>query len=175
MKKKNKGFTLIELLVVILIIGVLAAIALPQYQVAVRKATLSKYMAIVKAMKEAEQRYFLYKGVYSMDVDELDIALPVDSSCTKTTTNTGSRYDCGNERIGIFASSNAQAGNDTIRYTQFFTAGTIAAGDFDNGDILCYYKGDISKRACHGFGNGEDIPGASNNWSYYVIRRSTSN
>jgi len=56
--KNNKGFTLVELLVVVLIVGILSAIALPQYQKAVEKANLTEALINAKAIVDASQRYF---------------------------------------------------------------------------------------------------------------------
>ncbi|MDD6152858.1 MAG: type II secretion system protein [Elusimicrobia bacterium] len=73
---KNGGFTLIELLVVVLIIGILSAVALPQYQIAVAKARMSRFLPLMRSVDAAQQTYYMANGEYSKDLHALDIELP---------------------------------------------------------------------------------------------------
>ena len=84
--KNNKGFTLIELLVVVLIIGILAAIALPQYFKAVERARASEALSIFGTIAGAQQRYYLTDGTnFSSSFEDLDIDFQNASGGTLTT------------------------------------------------------------------------------------------
>ena len=97
----NKAFTLVELLVVVLIIGILAAIAVPQYQKAVLKADLHRGIALVESLYQAQQVYALTHGDFATDIDTLDISLPLNETCEKIQTEKLSKYVCDFGTIGF--------------------------------------------------------------------------
>ena len=76
MLSNKKGFTLIELLVVVLIIGILAAVAVPQYQIAVAKSRFAILKDLVESVAQAETVYYLAHGTYTIDIEQLDIEHP---------------------------------------------------------------------------------------------------
>ncbi len=88
----KSGFTLIEMLIVVLIIGILAAIALPQYQLARDKSKFSTYQALVKTIAEAQRRYYLISGTWTGQLTDLDIELPKGTNVTLY-LGTGIIYD----------------------------------------------------------------------------------
>ncbi len=108
----QKGFTLIELLVVVLIIGILAAVAVPQYQKAVEKSRASEALIIGNKLKQAQQLRHLQTGEW--DGDNKDV-LDIDISGGEWNED-GNRYYTNNfmytiengDMVSIFRKQNCE-------------------------------------------------------------------
>ena len=85
----TKAFTLIELLVVVLVIGILAAIALPQYQKAVEKSRAAQALTLLKTVGNAFEAHHQANGEWATSFDELAVDIP----WTGTTKFTGVAQD----------------------------------------------------------------------------------
>ncbi len=75
----KQGFTLIELLVVVLIIGILASVALPQYEKAVEKSRVAGVWTMLSTLVKAGEAYkYSGKSGWNIPLDELDVALQIN-------------------------------------------------------------------------------------------------
>ena len=162
--RARSGFTLIELLVVVLIIGILSAVALPQYRAAVAKSRLSQAFVMGRALKNAEELYYMANGKYTTNLQELDIGLggPVDSSVSENY----SRNLFGNDQMAE-VSLNGYGGhpNRIHIYIKYSTERTGIVFYLDQsekkGVISCFSNKEESKSACKSMGgalshHGED-------------------
>ena len=70
---KIGGFTLIELLVVVLIVGILAAIALPQYEKAVEKSRATEALTNLRTIVRSMQLYRMANGQVTQKIEDLDV------------------------------------------------------------------------------------------------------
>ena len=72
----SRGFTLVELAVVIIIIGVLAAFAVPRFLDSVERSKAAESFNYLSAVRAAQERYQVQQGTYADAVDDLDIQMP---------------------------------------------------------------------------------------------------
>lgn len=72
-KTSPRGFTLIELLVVVLIIGIISAIALPQYEKAITKTRLSTAVQMIKSLSTGVEEYILVHGTTPSKITDTNI------------------------------------------------------------------------------------------------------
>ena len=93
MVQQKQAFTLIELLVVVLIIGILAAVAVPQYQKAVTKSRYATLKNLVHTIAEAQEVYYLANGQYADDFAKLDVSMPEGYTMDSESEYPTYRYD----------------------------------------------------------------------------------
>ena len=121
----NAAFTLIELLVVVLIIGILAAVALPQYQKAVIRSRYATLKNLTHAIAQAQELYYLGNGQYATDFEDLDIGMPPG----KLDTSTASRYkyDWGSCNISA-TQAWCKGGNISMQYQIYLQRASLNPG-----------------------------------------------
>ena len=137
---KNAGFTLIELLVVVLIIGILAAVALPQYEKAVAKSRVAEAQILLDAIMKAQIVYQMANGQMASKLSDLDIDLP----CELDDEDTHPTYICNNWHLDIIYP------DSSARYIEIFPRNNKSGL---SGFALSYRSN--GKRYCRALKNSE--------------------
>ena len=165
----QKAFTLIELLVVVLIIGILAAVAAPQYQIAVEKAHAAEAITQIRALANAEQAYYLANGEYTDDFSVLDIDFP-GTSATDEPVMKQKHWDLKLNDIKTLHTISARrmgtgfALNDGRYYIVY---------DLSTNQLFCaaYNYDEKATKICKKFGTAQTCPaGGANNAVCYPIQ-----
>lgn len=110
----KKGFTLIELLIVVVIIGILAAIAIPKFSSTKEKAYIASMKSDLKNLATSEEAYYSDKNTYSTDTSALNFNTSTGNSLViNTGSTTGWSATITNARVTSIASCKIGSGTDT--------------------------------------------------------------
>ena len=131
------GFTLIELLVVVLIIGILAAMAMPQYFKAVERSRMTEAVTLMDSVVKAQRRKFMQTNRYARNFKVLDVS-PKGASGTRYFTKGDPQTGAGGNGFGIALISR----NDSVSAARMFNGDTSAPSLQYKYTLIRYYQSD---------------------------------
>ncbi len=167
MNRNKRGFTLIELLVVVLIIGILAAVAVPQYQKAVAKTRTTEAITMLKTLIQAEEAYFLANGEYTDNLDSLDVDVPTEQKATRWNVR---NFDMAKYTYACHQTDGCKANTYDYKMPEFqayYLHGTNSGGFTNKGGQACVamYENATAANTCTSITNTEHT--GSGHWWYY--------
>ena len=180
--QKSLGFTLIELLVVVLIIGILAAVAVPQYEKAVWKSRAATMLVNIRALANAQNVYYMANGVYATQYGQLDLNF---DSLPESNPSAGAGY------LSAASSDAIRANNDYklvinstpanfLHSTAIFIRGPYLGGGLliphyvnnlsgiNPGELYCFEYAVVKGKLCKPFYGAQDV-GTANSITYYKM------
>ena len=163
------GFTLIELLVVVLIIGILAAMALPQYFKAVERSRMAEAITIMDSIVKAQRRKFMQTNRYALNFEGLDVAPKGANGSdyfTKGLEGNGfvihlAPSDFGSSRVDVWRVVGGNSGGASVQYQYMLRR------NYQSDNIECVGSNQAGRELCADF-CGIDTP------TYYCCDNGTS-
>ena len=118
----HRGFSLVELIIVIVIIGVLAMIAVPQYGKIVEKSRITEAVVAMNALRGAQLRYMAEYDAYAATASSIDTDIPAskyfcDTADSPCTTTYG--FETGSPKTLVKTKRNSLQNSDLGNYELF--------------------------------------------------------
>jgi len=124
-RKSNSAFTLVELMIVIVIVGILSAVALPQFLGQTKKAVATEGTAQASSIAKQAAAYYLEQGsLGTVDTDCSDYAGEIKDD------NTNFTYACSGNKDAFVVTATGKDGNDNTEDVVITFTGNLTDGTF---------------------------------------------
>lgn len=165
---KNAGFTLIELLVVVLIVGILAAAAIPQYEKAVEKSRAAQAFVLARALHSAQESYKMANGDYTRSFKDLSIGVPLGTEGANNCSLNASEIRYGDD-FAVALGTTGQYTGDVAVVRNEGKYKCYAIG-FIDGQMYCSeYPGRHTAKACARLFGASKLAFSTRNWNHYLL------